>query len=251
VENFVDRLQTVKPASGEWASPFAVALLDELLVLMMEATLVLRVLSIDVPMNFDELLDAAYGAAAKAHQALGAAYLLNQGAALDASWTTEPSRPKAIWARHMAEVKRGAVRIHPEPASCERIFRADPDYSNVDSGDTAWLDRPRCAAVAAKTGKPCLKHVLYVGSSEFTRHCERHVTPKERAEYLVQRERIDLERQLAEQDFQRQLDVLARAVVERWLHRRFNEERSWDTPSPTPDGAIDDNAGRERNAADD
>lgn len=106
----------------EWASAEGLTLLDELRVSMIECLLVVGSLPDgSVDLNLDDLAAELRTAQRSAQEAYRAASLLNQRASLDTAWGSAFSRPRAIFARHNAAVRTGALRVSPVPAQTERV----------------------------------------------------------------------------------------------------------------------------------
>lgn len=213
---------------ADTASGLAVELFEELRLRLHECGLVLAlVTNCEADLNLDELESTLYEALRLARTAFGAAYLLNHDARLDVPWTSGASRPKAVFARHLAAVRAGAPRtVIPEDNLVERIERwlSRPIDSHRPNED-ADPKPPACAAIAATSGKPCTRTAMRVGSV-FVEHCYSHLTSAERDRLDKQRQRIAA----AEAEHQLRLDeVVHRAgthVAADWLHQR-QTRREW------------------------
>lgn len=111
---------TVGPIGGseDFASVDAVAVLDEITVELFDMMLAISMLEITNDLRCDELVGAIQDSFDLAEQARGAASLLFQGAVLDPNWSRQPSRPKAVWARHTSAVRAGkGERLTPSAGS--------------------------------------------------------------------------------------------------------------------------------------
>lgn len=228
---------------ADTASGLAVELFEELRLRLHECGLVLAlVANCEADLNLDELEWTLYEALRLARTAFGAAYLLNRDARLDVPWTSGASRPKAVFARHLAAVRAGAPRmVIPEDNLVERIERWLSRPIDRDPNEAAGPKPPACTAIAATSGKPCTRTAMRVGGF-LVEHCYSHLTADERA-------RLDEQRQLiasAEAEHQLRLDeVVHRAgthVAADWLHQR-QTRREWivilDPASPSPPEPAD------------
>lgn len=168
---------------SEYVSGIALEILDELRIRMMECRLALQVLPDEADLNFDELDQELLDAVECARLAYEAASLVHQRAQLASRWGTGWSRPKAIFARHSAEVHNGANRVTPKPALSDRLERSLwhlPSPLRVRDTTSA---RPRCAGTVRTTGLRCTASAIYLGSGTFGAQCYSHASPRERDLY--------------------------------------------------------------------
>lgn len=201
-------------------SPVGLEVLDELRIRVLELQLVLVAVQYEVDLNFDEIFACLHPLQQLSKQAFGAASILSQEAALDASWSTGPSRPKAVFARHSAAVRDGASRVIPKTSLIDTVedrLRQPPvsDFSHEYRGP-----KPRCTAIVASTGKPCRGTAIYLGSGSFAEHCNPHWTQAEKDAYQQHFEEQHIA--LAEAEAQRDelLRNFGRSIIDDWLQHR-------------------------------
>lgn len=209
------------PGAGqESASAKALVLLDELGISLLESVLVLESLRAEVDLNFDELTRGIQRLQLLAEEAFGAATLLHQGAELAEAWGAPPSRPRAIFARHAAAVRAGAVafsRRDSTSAVSERKIRQLP---NVDRAAGAASSRPTCQAIIRKTGQPCESAAIYLGSGSFAQHCYSHSSRAEREGYHRYQEIAKAELEGARRQQQATIQTFRAKVAAGWMRRR-------------------------------
>lgn len=210
----------------ESASPLALALLDELRICLLECQLVLDALVGEVDLNFDELAAELYGVREPARLAFGAASLLGQGAELDESWSSGPSRPKAVFARHGAAVQAGAHRVQPVENLIDTVERQLRLAPRADTAPKTQGPRPRCTAITAKTGAPCSGSVIYLGSGSFAAHCYTHSTRTERELYKQHQQAQNVAVERAWGQRRERLRLAGGEVAAEWLQRR-DVDRPW------------------------
>ena len=204
--------------SSEWASPAAVELLDELVVIADECTAVLVFLSEEADLYLDELSMVVEGLREYSTEALKAASLLNVRAPLSESWATGRSRPRGILARHSEAVKRGAVRV--KPSLPVRGSREGTLESTLDESQNWTGERPGCEAVAKSTGRPCSNSAIYVGGGQFAAHCYGHLDEAERNRYSEHQDRVAEDQRRRRSDEVDRLVADGRMVASDWLDRR-------------------------------
>ncbi|MDO3333870.1 hypothetical protein [Mycobacteroides abscessus] len=213
-------------SASEMASPLALTLLDELRVCLLECQLVLEVLVDEADLNLDELATELYSLQQPARQAYGAASLLGQGAELDEAWSAGSSRPKAIFARHAAAVRAGALRVPPTERMIDTVERQLRRSPRGDAYRQANGPRPRCTAITAKTNEPCSNAAIYLGSGTFAAHCYPHSTRAEREQYRKHQEALSLAVEDAWAQRKQLMRLAGSAVAAEWLQRR-DVGRAW------------------------
>lgn len=122
---------------SEQVSDLALELLDEVHIRMMECRLVLKALTEEADLNFDELDRDLHAAQQSARRAYEAGSVVHQGAQLEPRRGGDWSRPEEIFARHHAAVRAGAARVDPTSAmgDClERSLWHLPTSGSVDHG---------------------------------------------------------------------------------------------------------------------
>lgn len=105
----------------ESVSSLALDVIDELRMKMLECLLVLQTLPDGAVLNLSDLAGDLLAARRGTQEAYQAVSLLHQGAELDERWGHNRSRPKVIFARHVAAVHRGAKKVTPMLALCDRL----------------------------------------------------------------------------------------------------------------------------------
>lgn len=208
------------------ASPLALALLDELRVCLLECQLVLEVLVDEADLNLDELSAELFSVAQPARLAYGAASLLEQGAELNESWSAGPSRPKAIFARHSAAARAGALRVSPTERMIDRVERQLRQSPRPDAHQLGGGPRPRCTSITARTNEPCDNPAIYLGSGSFAAHCYSHSTRTEREQYRHHQEALSRAIEDAWAERRNLMRLAGGAVAADWLQRR-DAGRPW------------------------
>ncbi|MCA2245774.1 hypothetical protein QRB41_26910 [Mycobacterium avium subsp. hominissuis] len=213
------------PEPAENVSGPALELLDEMRIRLMECRLVLQALSGHADMNFDELendLDVAEGGVQNAH---AAASLVHQGAALDARWGADWSRPRAIFARHGAAVRGGATRVLPERSVGDRIERALWQLPPADRMQNFTGPRPQCQSAVRATGAQCVSRAVYLGTGSFGAHCYTHANRHERDQYRMHLDIVAASQSELYEKLSDQRHRIGQEVSERWLQTRADRRR--------------------------
>lgn len=208
------------------ASPLGLQILVELRVLLLECQLVLISLADEVDLNFEECLGGLTAVRELVAQASGAASLLSQNAALDSSWSTGPSRPKAIYARHTAAVNAGASRLTPNTSLIGTVEARLERLPHSDLSQNYSGSRPGCTGFVAKTGKRCTNTAIYLGAGSFAQHCYSHCTPGERQRY---RDHQDRQNQALEDSWlerEELLRLVGRNIIDDWVQNR-GQQPAW------------------------
>lgn len=208
------------------ASPLGLQILVELRVLLLECQLVLISLADEVDLNFEECLGGLTAVRELVAQASGAASLLSQNAALDSSWSTGPSRPKAIYARHTAAVNAGASRLTPNTSLIGTVEARLERLPHSDLSQNYSGSRPGCTGFVAKTGKRCTNTAIYLGAGSFAQHCYSHCTPGERQRY---RDHQDRQNQALEDSWlerEELLRLIGRNIIDDWVQNR-GQQPAW------------------------
>jgi hypothetical protein len=189
------------------ASERGLILLNAMCRALLDCQLALEVLSGEVDMNFDELLNSLVTAQIEAGRAYKAADLLFQVAALGEKWGHLPSRPKAVIARHSAAVKAGAVRVIPRQSQADELI---DNMNHHESHDAPPGERPRCAAASEGHAQQCGSRTIYLGEGQWAPNCYVHSPTAERRRY--KEHATDVAEVRA-----RHYEELKGAVVQRWL----------------------------------
>jgi hypothetical protein len=208
------------------ASLVGLEALDELRIRLLACQLALEAIEDEVDLNFDETFAGLASLQQLARQAFGAVSILSQGAVLDASWSTGPSRPKAVFARHSAAVQEGASRVTPEPSLIEIIEERLRELPPSDISQKYRGPRPRCTAVVAKNDQPCTNTAIYLGAGSCAEHCYSHCTPAERDAYRQHHEGQNFALEEAGVQRSELLRRLGRVIIEDW-HQGRELERPW------------------------
>jgi hypothetical protein len=218
------------PPDPDTASDRAMTALGALCSSLLECRLVLAALPGEVDMIFDDLEAQLAAAQMEARQTFRAASLLRQGADLDPRWGERASRPKAVFARHGAAVKKGATQVVPHLSDADEFFDVLNDPGRPDlAQDLPRGDRPKCPAVAADDSQPCNRTALYLGKGRWAPLCWAHSGPADR----------DLYRRNQQEDSNRYEDrdervlVLGRAVMDQWIKAYEVQPASEDGDSDT------------------
>lgn len=207
----------------EWASPMAMAILDEMVTVLDECGAVLLMLSDEAALNLDELGEVVDVARGEAVNAFGAASLLNKHAELGESWTDDLSRPRAIYARHSKAVRNGATRVKPAVPTV-RFPMADEAIEGVLDSHQQFsetsAERPICSAFAKSKGRTCTKPATWMSPNEFLPHCYGHLDADERRQYDERREQMAEQERLHRAEVVERLYEEGRMVAAEWAERR-------------------------------
>lgn len=209
----------------ETVSVLALDVMDELRMKMLECLLVLQTLQDEADLNFADLANDVLAAHRGTVEAYQAASLVHQGAELDERWGNAPSRPKAIFARHNAAVRRGAQKVAPMPALCDRLERHLYQLPRADRTQTVAGQRPKCSAVVKATGEDCTNSAIYLGSGMFGAHCYSHATLTEREQYRVHHERNDAVQARSLTDMRNLQRAVGEKIAAHWISTREQRAR--------------------------
>ncbi|WP_074363838.1 hypothetical protein, partial [Mycobacteroides abscessus] len=204
----------------ETVSTLALDVIDELRMKMLECLLVLHTLPDEADLNFTDLANDILAAHRGSLEAYQAASIVHQGAELDERWGNSLSRPKAIFARHNAAVRRGAVQVAPLPALCDRLERHLYQLPRPDRTQTVAGQRPKCAAVVKTTGQDCTNSAIYLGSGMFGAHCYSHATAAEREQYRDHHERNDALQARSHTDLRNLQRAVGQKIAAHWIATR-------------------------------
>lgn len=207
------------------ASPIGLQILEELRILLLECQLVLGALRDEVDLNFEECLAGLTAVRELVRHASGAASLLAQNAALDSSWSSGPSRPKAIYARHTAAVNAGALRLTSAPSLTGTVEARLDRLPHSDLSQNFSGTRPACTGFVAKTGKRCTNTSIYLGSGSFAQHCYSHSAPGERQRYRDHQDRQNLALEESWLERQELLHRVGRNIIDEWVENRRQQPR--------------------------
>jgi hypothetical protein len=221
----------------EYASGLALEVLEELRIKVMECRLVLQALPDEADLNFDELERDLHAVQLGARQAYEAASLVHQGAQLDARWGLGWSRPKAIFARHGAAVRQGAIKINPKPTLGDRLERALWQLPTPDRIEDVVGVRPKCSGTVHTTGHKCAVSAIYLGSGLFGAHCYSHATPEERDQYRTHHETVIAAQSDSHARLLGRQRGVGKNITERWLQQR-TDRRQWVEAMATATGAA-------------
>lgn len=205
---------------NETVSSFALDVIDEVRMKMLECLLVLHTLPEEADLNFTDLANdilAAHRATLEAYQA---ASIVHQGAELDQRWGNGLSRPKAIFARHNAAVRRGATKVTAMPALCDRLERHLYQLPRPDRTQTVAGARPKCSALVKSTGQDCTNSAIYLGSGMFGAHCYSHATPTEREQYRIHHEQNDARQARSHADLRNLQRAVGQKIADHWISTR-------------------------------
>lgn len=211
--------------SAENVSDLALELLDEMRIRLMECRLVLQALPDHADMNFDELEKDLHAASQGAHNAYGAASLVHQGAALDARWGADWSRPKAIFARHGAAVRAGAAKIPPGRSVGDRLERALWQLPPADRIQNFAGPRPQCVGTVRPNDLQCTSHAVYLGSGSFGTHCYSHAGRYERDQHRTHLDEIATAQSELHDELLDRLHHVGEEVSACWLQSRTGRRR--------------------------
>jgi len=198
------------PSNGpepDSASERGLILLNAMCRALLDCQLALEVLSDEVDMNFDELLNALVTAQIEAGRAYKAADLLFRVAALGERWGHLPSRPKAVIARHSAAVKAGAVRVMPRQSQADEVI---DNMNHPESHAAPPGERPRCTAAVEGSAQQCGSRAIFLGGGQWAPNCYVHSPTAERRRY--KQHATDVAEVRA-----RHYEELKKAVAQRWL----------------------------------
>ncbi|WP_330359829.1 hypothetical protein [Mycobacteroides abscessus] len=187
---------------------------------MLECLLVLQTLPDEADLNFTDLANDVLAAHRGTMEAYQAASIVHQGAELDERWGNSLSRPKAIFARHNAAVRRGAQKVTPLPALCERLERHLYQLPRPDRTQTVASQRPKCAAVVKATGEDCTNSAIYLGSGMFGAHFYSHAMPTEREQYRIHHEKNDARQARSHTDLRSLQRAVGEKIVAHWISTR-------------------------------
>ncbi|WP_016888809.1 hypothetical protein [Mycobacteroides abscessus] len=204
----------------ETVSPLALDVIDELRMKMLECLLAIQTLPEQADLNFAELANDILAAHRSTLEAYQAASIVHQGAELDERWGNGLSRPKAIFARHNAAVRRGATKVVPMPALCDRLERHLYQLPRPDRTQTLAGQRPKCAAVVKSTGEDCTNSAIYLGSGIFGAHCYAHATTDEREQYRIHHEKNDARQARSHSDLRDLQRAVGEKIVAQWISTR-------------------------------
>lgn len=205
--------------ASENVSGFALEVLDELRIRVMESRLALQALAGEAELNLDELDEDLLAVQDAAREAFEAASLVHQGAPLDSPWAVGPSRPRAIFARHNAAVRQGAHRVDPLMTMAGDLERALWQLRMEDEAEAA-ARRPRCAATVRTTGEKCVSAVIHLGGGVVGTQCYSHATPAERNQYKFNHEALNAQRSRAHAALLNRRSDAGATVIEHWLQYR-------------------------------
>lgn len=167
-------------AGAETASDVGMVTLAQICYQLFECRLVLEALPYEVDLNLVELVRDISTAQQSARQAYSAASLLREGAALEQRCDTSPSRPDAIFARHLAAVAAGARRVAPDVSRTDNFSDGLNDDRRRDRTKGIVGPRPTCEAVLRDGSRHCIKPALYLGAGRWGRNCYIHATTADR-----------------------------------------------------------------------
>lgn len=204
----------------ETVSSLALEIIDELRMKMLECLLVVQTLPEGADLNFVDLANDILAAHRSTLEAYQAASIMHQGAELDERWGNALSRPKAIFARHNAAVRRGATKVTPVPALCDRLERHLYHLPRPDRTQTVVGQRPKCSAMVKSTGDDCTNSAIYLGSGIFGAHCYSHATPDEREQYRVHHEKNDARQARSHTDLRNLQRAVGEKIAAQWISTR-------------------------------
>lgn len=210
---------TTSSETSENVSGFALEVLDELRIRVMESRLALQALAGEAELNFDELDEDLQAVQDATREAFEAASLVHQGAPLDSPWADGPSRPRAIFARHNAAVRQGAHRVDPLMTMAGDLERALWQLRMEDEAEAA-ARRPRCAGTVRTTGEKCVSAVIHLGGGLVGTQCYSHATPAERNQYKVNHQALNAQRSRAHAALLNRRRDAGVTVIEHWLQYR-------------------------------
>lgn len=202
--------------------------LDELCLRLVECRLVMQALTDEIGVDMRTLEANLHMVEHGARRTREAASLICQGAEL-ADGRPHQALPHDITGKHWAAVRRGAVRIVPEPT---RLEQTDPALATAVAAppfyDQERKSKRRCTATA-DDGSRCSGRALYLGNHGFA-DCERHAPEYHLARHLEFRDSAPARAEAAEAMIRTQV-TYGRKVIDEWLHRRRTQP-VWFHPSP-------------------
>ncbi|TDZ45955.1 hypothetical protein [Mycobacteroides franklinii] len=201
----------------ETVSSLALDVIDELRMKMLECLLVLQTLPDKADLNFADLANDILAAHRSTLETYQAASIVHQGAELDARWGNGLSRPKAIFARHNAAVRRGATKVTPIPALCDRLERHLYQLPRPDRTQTIAGQRPKCSGMVKSTGEHCTNSAIYLGAGMFGAHCYLHATPIEREQYRIHHEENDARQARTHNDLRNLQRAVGEKIAAHWI----------------------------------
>ncbi|SKY82522.1 Uncharacterised protein [Mycobacteroides abscessus subsp. abscessus] len=204
----------------ESVSALALDVIDELRMKMLECLLVLQTLPEEADLNLSDLAGDILAAHRGTQEAYHAASIVHQGAELDARWGHNLSRPKAIFARHNAAVRRGATKVLPVAALCDRLERHLYQLPRTDRTQDVTGARPKCSGMVRTTGEDCTNSAIYLGSGMFGAHCYSHATPEEREQYRAHHEAVDARQLRTHEDLRELQRAVGRKIAAHWISTR-------------------------------
>ncbi|OHT82238.1 hypothetical protein BKG69_01090 [Mycobacteroides chelonae] len=209
----------------ESASSLALEVIDELRVRMLECLLVLQTLPDEADLNFDELAHELLAAHRSARQAFEAASLLHQGAALDERWGSGCSRPRAIYARHNAAVRRGAEQVRPAAALSDTLERRLWQLPSTDRTQDVVGARPTCSGTVRTTGQECSTTAIYLGQGMFGSHCYVHASAGERQQYRAHHDTVSTRQATSREQLQDLQRTVGEHIAAHWIADREDRQR--------------------------
>ncbi|MDO3091989.1 hypothetical protein P5V63_03110 [Mycobacteroides abscessus subsp. abscessus] len=204
----------------ESVSLLALDVMDELRMKMLECLLVLQALPHEADLNLSDLVSDVRAAHQGTQEAYRAASLVHQGAELDGRWGSSLSRPKAIFARHNSAVRRGATKVAPMSAPCDRVEQQLYQLPRSDRSQDIVGQRPKCVATVRSTGENCASSVIYLGAGMFGAHCYSHATSDERERYRVHHEGIEARPARTYEDLRELQRALGQEIAAHWISTR-------------------------------
>jgi hypothetical protein len=211
---------------AESVSAIALDVIDELRMKMLECLLVVQILPDEADLNFADLAHYILVAHRGTQQAYQAASLLHQGADLDERWGHGLSRPKAIFARHNAAVRRGAKQVRPVPALCDRLEQRLYQLPALDRTQDIAGERPKCSDMVKTTSENCTSSAIYLGSGMFGAHCYAHATPAERDRYKAHHEAVEARQNRSHDDLLDLQRLVGQEIADHWISTR-QERTEW------------------------
>ncbi|AKP56670.1 hypothetical protein [Mycobacteroides abscessus] len=201
----------------ESVSSLALEVIDELRMKMLECLLVVQTLPEEADLNFVDLANDILAAHRSTLETYQAASIVHQGAELEDRWGNSLSRPKAIFARHNAAVRRGATKVAPMPSLCDRLERHLYQLPRPDRTQTVAGQRPKCSAVVKSTGEDCTNSAIYLGSGMFGAHCYLHATSEEREQYRLHHEQNDARQTRSHADLRNLQRAVGKSIAADWV----------------------------------
>lgn len=205
---------------AEEVSSLALDIIDELRLKMLECLLVLQTLPDEADLNFADLTSDVLAAHRGAQEAYRAASLVHQGAELDERWGHSLSRPRAVFARHNAAVKRGAKKIIPIAALSDRLEGQLYRLPALDRTQDVVGQRPKCSGIVRSTGDDCESSAIYLGSGIFGAHCYSHATPTERDRYRAHHEAVAARQTRSHDDLLTLQRSVGENIAAQWISSR-------------------------------